>query len=373
MENVLKKEDKESKVVIFFKAVGRVLRNKTLVYIVKRVLSLFITAILIVALVTLLLRLLPDYKLYDQNMYKVFEGKYGHDYAERYKNSELFRYGRVDSNGNPISIFHSVFEYIYWVLPIPKKIPIRWTSDYSEVMLYWEGTSYFGKSVVSNKYVLDEFNSKIGLSFQVSLTSIAAAYLVGYPLGVAMAKKPGGVVDKLGNIFVVLNYAIPGLVFYLFMQKIMAPTFGFGYDVLRPSFSQLLPGIFSMAFLSIPGIIIWLRRFMLNELNSDYVKFARSKGLSETRIMYTHVLRNAIVPLARNIPATFLGAIIGSYFVEKIWSIPGTGDMLISALTSMDVAVIQSLTVIYSIIGMIAFLLGDLVTVFLDPRIKLVE
>ena len=367
-------EKKESaKLALFVKAVGRALRNKTLVYIVKRVLSLFITAILIVALVTLLLRLLPDYKLYDQSLYKKFDGQFGREYAERYKNSELFRYGRVDINGKPISILHSVFEYIYWVLPIPKKIPIRWTTDYSEVMAYWEGTTYLGKSVVSNKYVLDEFNRKVGISFQVSLISIAIAYVFAYPLGVAMAKKPGGIVDKLGNVFVVLNYAIPGLVFYLLMQKVLAPTFGFGYDVLEPDFTQLLPGIFSMAFLSIPGIIIWLRRFMLNELNSDYVKFARSKGLSENRIMYTHVLRNAIVPLARNIPATFLGAIVGSYFVEKIWSIPGTGDMLISALTSMDVAVIQSLTVIYSIIGMVAFLLGDLITVFLDPRIKLTE
>ena len=373
MENVLNEEKKESVFALVFKAVGRALKNKTFIYIVKRVLSLLITALLIVALVTFLLRLLPDYKLYDQSLYKKFDGQFGREYADRYKNSELYRYGRVDIHGNPISVLHSVVEYIYWVLPIPKKIPIRWTTDYSEVMLYWEGTTYFGKSVVSNKYVLDEFNAKIGLSFQVSMTAIAMAYLVGYPLGVAMAKKPGGIVDKLGNIFVVLNYAIPGLVFYLLMQKLMAPTFGFGYDVLDPDFTQLLPGIFSMAFLAIPGIIIWLRRFMLNELNSDYVKFARSKGLSENRIMYTHVLRNAIVPLARNIPATFLGAIVGSYFVEKIWSIPGTGDMLISALTSMDVAVIQSLTVIYSIIGMIAFLLGDLVTVFLDPRIKLVE
>ena len=373
MENVLNEEKKESKVALFFKAVGRALKNKTFVYIVKRVASLFITALLIVALVTLLLRLLPDYKLYDQSLYKKFEGQFGTAYAERYKNSELFRYGRVDIDGNRVSIFHSIFEYIYWILPIPKKIPTRWTTDYSEVMMYWEGTTYFGRSIVSNKPVLDEFTKKIGISFEISIISIVCAYLVAYPLGIAMAKKPGGIIDKIGNIFVVLNYAIPGLVFYLLMQQAFSGAFGFGYDVLEPDFSQLLPGIFSMAFLSIPGIIIWLRRFMLNELNSDYVKFARSKGLSENRIMYTHVLRNAIVPLARNIPATFLGAIVGSYFVEKIWSIPGTGDMLISALTSMDVAVIQSLTVIYSIIGMVAFLLGDLITVFLDPRIKLVE
>jgi oligopeptide transport system permease protein len=87
--------------------------------------------------------------------------------------------------------------------------------------------------------------------------------------------------------------------------------------------------------------------------------------------MYTHVLRNASVPLVRNIPATLLSAMIGSYFVEKIWSIPGTGKMLINALYSTDVSAIQGLTFLYSAISMLAFLLGDLVTVAFDPRIKL--
>ena len=112
---------------------------------------------------------------------------------------------------------------------------------------------------------------------------------------------------------------------------------------------------------------------MVDELSSDYVKFARSKGLSENRIMYTHVLRNAIVPLVRNIPATFVGAIIGSYFVEAIWKIPGTGALLINGLQKIDVPVIQGLTVIYALLGMISFLLGDIITVFFDPRIKLTE
>ena len=372
MENVVN-ENKQSKLSLFLNAVARAFKNKTFIYILKRVISLLFTLLLIVALVTLLIRLLPDTKLYNLSQYKILEGKYGHDYAERYKVSELFRYGRYDANGNPVPVLYSIFQYIYWILPIPKSVPIAWSSDYTRIIRYWNGLCYFGRSIDSGEYVLDSFVSRMGISFEISLISLGLGYLVGYPLGIAMSKKPGGVVDKIGNVFVVLNYAIPGLVFYLIMQKALAGPFGPSYDVLRPSFTQLLPAIFSTAFLSIPGIIIWLRRFMLDELNSDYVKFARSKGLSENRIMYTHVLRNAIVPLARNIPITFLGAIVGSYFVERIWSIPGTGDLLTTALQGLDVPVIQGLTVIYSLIGMIAFLLGDLITVFFDPRIKLVE
>ena len=112
---------------------------------------------------------------------------------------------------------------------------------------------------------------------------------------------------------------------------------------------------------------------MVDELSSDYVKFARSKGLSENTIMYKHVFRNACVPLVRGLPATFLGAIIGSYYVEYIWTIPGTGILLIQGLqgSSPDVQLVQGLTVIYAALSMLSFLLGDIITVFFDPRIKL--
>ena len=111
---------------------------------------------------------------------------------------------------------------------------------------------------------------------------------------------------------------------------------------------------------------------MIDELSSDYVKFARAKGLSERKIMYTHVFRNAMIPMVRNIPATFISAIVGSYYLEYIWKIPGTGKLLIEALQGTpDVQVIQSLTVVYAAMSMLSFLLGDLITVAFDPRIKL--
>ena len=89
--------------------------------------------------------------------------------------------------------------------------------------------------------------------------------------------------------------------------------------------------------------------------------------------MYKHVFRNAVVPLVRNIPATLLGAIVGSYYVEYIWSIPGTGILLVQGLqgATPDVQLIQGLTIIYGAISMLSFMLGDIITVFFDPRIKL--
>ena len=234
------------------------------------------------------------------------------------------------------------------------------------------------RSVHQSEFVTDIIKNRMGISFTISIISVFFTYLVGFPLGIAMAKKPGGVVDKIGTAFIVLNYAIPALVFYLFVNKWAGNKNGFfgwaqfDYVYIEGDPRTLIVPIFCIFFLSLPGLIIWVRRFMVDELNSDYVKFARSKGLSENRIMYFHVLRNASVPLIRNLPATLLGAIIGSYFVEEIWSIPGTGRELIRALQGIpDVPAIQGLTVLYASISMLAFMLGDIITVFFDPRIRL--
>ncbi|MCR4562656.1 MAG: ABC transporter permease [Bacilli bacterium] len=338
-----------------------------------------LTLVLLVALVTTLIHMLPDNKFVSDSEYSSMIAKYGQTIADNWRKTVLFKYGRVDLNGNRIPLIQSILQYIYYILPIYKEIPITWNNRYTKVIKYWTGFVYLGRSMTSSAFVLDEFVARVPISFQVTMLALLLTYIIAYPLGIAMAKKPGGVVDKIGNVFIVLNYAIPALVFYLFMNIVFGDPngifgwakFGYYYNANNPSFWNLVPPILCMSFLAIPGVIIWLRRFMVDELNSDYVKFARSKGLSENKIMYTHVLRNAIVPLVRNIPATFIGAIVGSYFVEKIWSIPGTGSLFTDGLQALDVPVIQGLCVLYSAMSMLAFLLGDIITIFFDPRIKL--
>lgn len=367
----------------FFQAVGhffvRLFKNSTFRYILKRILSSFITLLLLVAIVTALIRLIPDAKLYDYAVMQKLKAQAGEAAANRYFIVQMFKYGRMTIDGRKISVVENIFQYIYYILPIYKTIPYAWDNRYQTVKASWSGFIYLGRSIEESEFVTTIVSERMGISFRISIITVVLTYIFSFPLGVAMAKKPGGIVDKIGSVFIVLNYAIPALVFYLLMNSVFgdkngafgAFDFGFFYEEGKPQ--TLVVPIFCMVFLSIPGIIIWVRRFMVDELNSDYVKFARSKGLSENRIMYTHVLRNACVPLVRNIPATFIGAIIGSYFVEQIWGIPGTGRLLISSLNKLDVSAIQGLTVLYAAISMISFLLGDIITVFFDPRIKLIS
>lgn len=376
MEVTAQENKKESKFKYFIQE--KIINNLTLRYVLKRVLSSLITLLLLVAIITALIRAIPDSKLYNYQTYVKIRGQLGDLIADNYIKKELYKYGRYTIDGRPVSVLENIFTYLYYIFPIYKEVPYAFDLNYEYATKTWKGFVYLGRSIDTNEFVLDSLVGKMPISIYISIVSVFFTYLFGFPLGVAMAKKPGGVIDKIGTVFIVLNYAIPALVFYLFLWSFSGDkngalgvfNFGYSYDE-KNFFGSLFIPIFAIVFLSIPGIIVWVRRFMVDELNSDYVKFARSKGLSENRIMYTHVLRNASVPLVRNIPGTLLGAMIGSYFVEKIWSIPGTGKMLINALNKIDVSAIQGLAFFYAAISMLAFLLGDLITVFFDPRIKL--
>lgn len=356
------------------------LSNPTFLYIVKRILSSLLTLLLLISVVTALIRLMPDTKFYDVQMYNKIRGN-NPEVAETWKNHQLYLYGIRDLDGNPRSVFTSIFTYIYWLLPIPKVVPTAWKDWTCEILIDpFVGGTYFGKSISYNVPVTTLLTSRMGISMAISLTSTFLAYLISVPFGIAMAKKPGGTADKIGNIFVVLNYAIPAIVFYLIMQLWFGQVDGFwgwanfGLSYTPERWWGLIPPIACVVFLSIPGISIWVRRYMVDELSSDYVKFARSKGLSERTIMYRHVLRNACVPLIRNLPAVFIGSIVGSYYIESIWAIPGTGALLTRALqqANPDTQLIQGLTIIYAAMSMLSFLLGDIITIFFDPRIKLI-
>ena len=372
------------------KKITKPFKNATFQYVVKRILSSLFTLILLIGVIVCLIRLLPETNFYDIKLYNKIAGQIGGEVgkiaAERYKASELFSYGLTDINGNKVPVLYSIGQYLYNLLPIPKEVVTIWNTDYSAPIETETVFMYFGRSRKYDTPVLELLTqsngygnqTRIGISFTISIITTFLTYIISVPFGIAMAKKPGGLADKIGNIFIVLNYAIPALVFYLIMNSVLGNPngifgiFKFGF-LYKGEWHQLIPPIFCVVFLSIPGVCIWVRRFMIDELTSDYVKFARSKGLGETQIMYTHVLRNAMMPLVRNIPGTFLGAIVGSYYIETIWGIPGTGILLTTALsaTDLDIPVIQGLTVLYASISMISFLLGDLITVFFDPRVKI--
>ena len=114
----------------------------------------------------------------------------------------------------------------------------------------------------------------------------------------------------------------------------------------------------------------WLRRYMIDQMNSDYVKFARSGGLSEREIFSRHILKNAAIPIIHGIPAAVLGSIIGAIITERVYVVPGAGNLLTKAINANDNGVIVGLTLFYAVLSVTSIILGDVLMSMIDPRIN---
>ena len=201
------------------------------------------------------------------------------------------------------------------------------------------------------------------------------AYVIGLPLGILMARSTRTrwkIGDKLGTVFVVIIEGIPAAIYHLLIQFYGSKLPG-GFDMFfraeRPV-TWILP-IFSLALGNIAYYAMWLRRYMVDENNKDYVKLARAKGVSGGKIFRSHVFRNAIVPLAQFIPTSVILTLMGSLYVESLYSIPGMGGLLVQAIQRQDNTLVQALVLIYAAISILGLLVGDLFMALLDPRIAL--
>lgn len=230
----------------------------------------------------------------------------------------------------------------------------------------------FGTSTTyrPNVSVNEIIKDKIPYSLWLGLTSVFISMSVGIASGITMARNKNGFLDKLGTLYIVVINAVPAAVYYLFLQLYLTKFLKLPilFDVDRPV-SWILP-IISMSLGSIAAYAMWMRRYMVDELNKDYIKLARAKGMKSKTIMTSHVMRNALVPMVQYFPASILMAIGGSLYIESLYSIPGMGGLLVDSIQRQDNALVQALVLIFSAISIFGLLMGDILMAMVDPRIK---
>ena len=211
---------------------------------------------------------------------------------------------------------------------------------------------------------------KAPVSLKLGVLSMALALCMGIPLGAAMARSKSGFWDKFGTMFIVFINAVPAAVYHIFIQ--MYGTSFMGISMLFDEnnlITWILP-VFSMALGNTAYYAMWLRRYMVDEMNKDYVRLARAKGVSSKKIMMKHVFRNAFVPMIQYIPPSLLYTVSGSIYIESLYSIPGMGGLLVDVIGRQDNPMVQAIVIIYSCIGIVGLLLGDLLMGMIDPRIS---
>ena len=218
--------------------------------------------------------------------------------------------------------------------------------------------------------------SMIGTSFIMGLLAMGLAYLLGLPIGVLMARRKDKLADKLGMIYIIFIIAVPSLAYIYLFRYIGTTLFNlpsvfttYGPGDVR---SWILP-VISLALPSIANLMLWTRRYVVDQMSADYVKFAKAKGLNQREIFNGHIFKNAVIPIAQGIPTSLAGCITGAIITEAIYSVGGMGKMLPSAIKQYNNVMIVALAFLFSTVSVLSVLAGDIVLTKVDPRISLSE
>lgn len=302
-------------------------------YILGRVGRSLISLVLIMLTVFLMMRALPVDRYY---------GDRADHLTDQEKHAILESYGLTDS------------------------IPVQFIK-YVDGLLHGDlGTSityYKGKSVT------EIIAPKIGYSLRFGIASLALSLVVGIGLGLIMVRNKDKFQDHFGNGFILFVNAVPSAVYYLFLQFIGTRLLSIGMLYKEGDIATCILPTISMSLGSIASYAMWTRRYMLDQVNQDYVALARAKGLTSRQIMSKHVLRNAFAPMAQNLPTSIIFTISGSLYIESLYSIPGMGGLLVNAIQAQDNPLVQAIVMFYAVLGVTGMLLGDLAMMACDPRI----
>jgi peptide/nickel transport system permease protein len=235
----------------------------------------------------------------------------------------------------------------------------------------------FGASWSTNERISSIILTRLpaSLTVLIPLTILDALIAIGLALAVAYVR--GSLTDRMVMILCTVGLSISILVYIIVFQYVFAyklgwfPVQGWGdsfwENLIRYSSLPILIGL----VVSIAPSLRLYRTFVLDEINQDYVRTARAKGLSENRIMWLHVLRNASIPIITNIMAGLPALLIGAFLIERFFSIPGIGREVILAVERSDFPVIKAITVYVAVATMVFNLLADLMYKAVDPRVQL--
>ena len=229
----------------------------------------------------------------------------------------------------------------------------------------------------SFKYTGQEVSDIIKRSFPYSLIlgleAIFLALAVGVLLGVVAALKHNKFGDYIAMVISVLGISVPSFIIATILQYIFAIKLQ-ALPVARfESFAHTILPAVALATTPLAFIARLMRSSMLEVLNADYIKTAKSKGMSERVVTYKHALRNAILPVVSYLGPLVVGILTGSFIIEKIFGIPGLGNEFVVSVTNRDYTVIMGTTVFFSVLLLFSILVVDLIYGLVDPRIKVTD
>lgn len=247
--------------------------------------------------------------------------------------------------------------------PLPKQF-----ADYWKNLLHGDfGPSFRYESQSVNDIIKDGFPVSATLGAMAVVTALA----LGLILGIIAALKQSKWQDYTAMIVATIGISVPSFVMAPLLMYFLGVKFKILPVAMWGSWKQAIMPAFALSLLPMATIARFTRASMIDVLNQDYIKTAKSKGLNQRVIIYRHALRNALMPVVTYLGPMIAGVFTGSFVVEQIFAIPGLGKWFVQSISNRDYTVILGVTIFYSLFLLIMNLIVDILYAVIDPRIKL--
>ena len=235
----------------------------------------------------------------------------------------------------------------------------------------------YGASWSTGEPVSQIILTRLGPSLTLLIPLTILQTVISIILALAVASVRGSLTDRMVMMLCTIGMSISILVYIIVFQYVLAyqlswfPVQGWSDQFSQNLFQYSLLPILIMLVVSIAPTLRLYRSFVLDEINQDYVRTARAKGVGESRVLSVHVLRNASIPIVTEVMASLPALLIGAFLIERFFGIPGIGREIIIAVERSDFPVIKAITVYIAAVTMIFNLIADLIYKLLDPRVQL--
>lgn len=305
-------------------------------YILKRITLMFMTLLIVISVTFFLVRLLPGSPFNDEKL-----------------------------NAQQVEMINKQYG-------LDAPVPVQYVRYMTGVF-----TGDLGRSFkYDNKKVEDLISTRLKPSAMLGAQALVIGSVVGLTLGIVAALKKNTFWDYFATVISVLGVSVPSFVLAALLQlylttkhQIFPVTWGMpiGSD-FRYAWT-VLPSI-ALSFFSIASIARFTRTELVEVLNADYIITAKSKGLTKGAVIVKHALRNALIPVVTMLGPLTVGLLTGSLVVEKVFAVPGLGDLLVSSITTNDLFCISGVSIFYSALYIGVILLVDILYGIIDPRIR---
>jgi ABC-type dipeptide/oligopeptide/nickel transport system permease component len=229
-----------------------------------------------------------------------------------------------------------------------------------------------GPSMVSDSRDVNQMLADtLPVSVQLGLQALIVALAGGIVLGIFAALYHNKIPDYLASLVAILGAAIPSFVLAPLLIQIFAMDLKWLPVATWKTWKHTILPTFSLSLLPLAQITRLMRSNMLEVLSQDYIKTARAKGQTKLRVVLNHTIRNAILPVITILGPIAANLLTGSFIVEKIFSVPGAGKLLVQSISNRDYPLILGTTVIYAVALVVILFITDILYTLIDPRVKL--